>query len=102
MEFQTRPTIETTAAQLFRAMDGIGTDEKTIHRVLAGKSRQELAALRAVYADHYGGRSLDADLQGELSGTDLEEAQAALSGDPIEQAAAALRNAAKGAGTDEQ
>lgn len=108
MEFQEkakpvdRSTIGSAAGQLFRAMDGLGTDEKTIHRILAGKTGAELAALRTTYADHYFGRSLDDDLRGELSGSDLQEAQAALSGDPIEQAAAALQNAANGVGTDEQ
>lgn len=94
--------LSSAASQLFLAMDGLGTDERAIHRVLAGRTREELDALRRIYADHYPGHDLDKDLRAELSGTELEAAQAALSGDPIKQAAAALKNAAAGVGTDEQ
>ena len=93
--------MEGAASALFRAMDGMGTDENAIHTALRGKSAAEVAELRRIYADHYG-RSLDTDLEGELSGTDLAAAKAALSSDPVVAAAATLQNAASGLGTDEE
>lgn len=90
------------ASQLFRAMDGLGTDEKTIHTILAGKTKAEIEAIKRIYADHfqtrdsqgnYKPRDLEADLRNELSGKDLNEVEAALSGDQIKRAAVTLQNA---------
>ncbi len=94
--------MEAAASTLFRAMDGLGTDEDAIHAALRGRSPAEVAEIRRIYADHYPGRTLDADLSDELSGDELSAAQAALSGDPVAAAAAALQNAASGLGTDEE
>jgi hypothetical protein len=97
--------VRDSANQLFKAMDGWGTDEDAIHNALRGKSPAEVKAIKAAYQDHFG-RSLDNDIKGELGGKDLEEAQAALSGDPVKSAVAALDNAANGGmfgmGTDEK
>ena len=93
--------MEGAASSLFRAMDGLGTDEDAIHAALRGRSPAEIAEIRRIYADHYPGRTLDADLSDELSGDELGAAQAALSGDPVVAAAATLQNAASGLGTDE-
>lgn len=97
--------VRDSANQLFKAMDGWGTDEDAIHGALRGKSPAEIKAIKAAYQDHFG-RSLDGDLKSELSGKDLDEAQAALSADPVKSAVAALDNAANGGmfgmGTDEK
>lgn len=70
------------AAKLYTAMKGgmtgFGTDEAAIHDVLRNKSPDQVKALRAAYADRYPGRSLDADIKDELSGSDLKSAQRVL------------------------
>jgi len=68
--------VRETANNLFKAMDGWGTDEDTLLNALRGKSPAEINAIKAEYADHFG-RSLDDDIGGELGGKDLEEAKAA-------------------------
>lgn len=89
--------------ELHRSMRGglgLGTDEDGVHRALEGKSSDEIAAIRAEYQDHYG-RSLDEDLESELSGTDLERTRALLSSNAEAAGADALRQAMRGIGTDE-
>ncbi len=93
--------MDAAAASIFRAVDGIGTDEDAIHAALRGRSPAEAQAIRAAYQAHYG-RDLDAELEDELSDTDLAQAQAALSADPVAAAAATLVNAADGVGTNEE
>ena len=93
--------IDGAAAELFKAMDGMGTDEGAIMRALRGKSPAEIAAIKKAYADTHKGRSLDADLADEMSGTDLKEAKALMSADPVQQAVASLQSATEGWGTDE-
>ena len=88
------------AAQIFQAADGWGTNEEAIHSALRGRSPAEIAAIRAEYQNHYG-VSLDSVLNDELSGDDLEMANAALSADPVASAAASLVLASAGLGTDE-
>src|SRR5262249_34755198 len=90
------------ASQLFRAMDGWGTDENAIHRALQGKSAAEIASIRSIYRDHFPGHDLDADLSDELSGDDLAQAQAEMTADPVQSAATALVTASSGIGTDEE
>lgn len=96
--------VRETTNQLFKAMDGWGTDEDTLLNALRGKSPAEIQAIKAEYQDHFG-RSLDSDIRKELGGKDLKEAQAALTADPVQTAVAALDNAANGGllgmGTDE-
>ena len=96
--------VRAAANDLFKAMDGWGTNEDALLNALRGKSPAEIKAIKAEYADHFG-RDLDADIDGELGGKDLEEAKAALTADPVATAVAALDNAANGGmfgmGTDE-
>lgn len=96
--------VRDSANQLFKAMDGWGTDEDALLNTLRGKSPAEVAAIKAEYQDHFG-RSLDSDIKKELGGKDLKEAEACLKADPVESAVAALDNAANGGmfgmGTDE-
>ena len=89
------------ADTLARAMKGWGTDEAAIHNALRGKSASEIEAIKQAYAKNNPGSTLDADLKSELSGNDLNEAQAYLSADPVKSATAALKNASAGLGTDE-
>lgn len=92
------------AAAIFQAtkggMTGLGTDEAAIHKALANKSAEDVRALRAAYADHYSGRSLDEDILGELSGKHRERAQAALAGKPAKAAAIGIEQAWGTFGTD--
>jgi len=89
------------ADQLFKAMDGWGTDEKAIMNALKGKSPEEMKAIKEAYQKKTG-RSLDADLADEMSGTDLKEAKALMSADPVQGAVAQLQSAMEGWGTDEK
>ena len=84
--------VKEAADAIFKAVDGWGTDEDAIMKALAGKNPEEIAAIKKEYADHYNGRNLDDDLQSELSGDDLKEAQAHLSGDRATAAVEALSN----------
>lgn len=93
--------MQAAATQLFKAMDGWGTDEDAIHNALRGKSPAEIAAIRAVYTDHFPGHNLDHDLAGEMAGNDLAEAQAQMTADPVKSAVSSLRNASEGLGTNE-
>jgi Domain of unknown function (DUF4157)/Annexin len=83
--------INADADALFKAVDGWGTDEDTILKILASKTPAEIAAIKQVYTDHYA-RNLDKDLVSEMSGDDLKEAQAKLSGDKVQGAIEALNN----------
>ncbi|OKH50474.1 hypothetical protein NIES2101_19265 [Calothrix sp. HK-06] len=83
--------INADADAIFKAVDGWGTDEDTILKVLANKTPAEIAAIKQVYTDHYG-RNLDSDLASEMSGNDLKEAQVKLSGDKALGAIEALNN----------
>jgi hypothetical protein len=83
--------INADADALFKAVDGWGTDEDTILKILASKTPAEIAAIKQAYTDHYG-RNLDKDLVWEMSGDDLKEAQAKLSGDKVQGTIEALNN----------
>lgn len=96
-----RASASRAAAEIFKAIDGLGTDEEAVHRALRGRTPAEAASIREEYRSHYG-RDLDQELASELSGYDLEQAQAALSGDRVKASAVALARAASGVGTDKQ
>src|SRR5262249_23519389 len=81
------------ANDLFKAMDGWGTDEKAIFAALKGKSPAEVAAIRAAYKDRTNGRDLDADMKGELGGDNATRAEALLAGDRHTAALEALKDA---------
>lgn len=52
---------------LRKAMDGLGTDEKTLYEIITSHSSQELLQIRRRYEGMYG-RNLEKDLKKELSG----------------------------------
>ena len=88
------------ADRLAQAMDGVGTNEKEIFETLEGTSAQERKAISDAYERRHNVK-LDDRLKGELSGTDLDRAQALMRGDTAAADAAKLRGAMAGIGTDE-
>ena len=67
--------------KLRHAMEGIGTDESAVKEVLQGKSKEEIAQIRASYKRETG-RDLEKDLKSELGGRDQFDAMQALKGRP--------------------
>lgn len=94
-----RAKLAQRANDLFVAFDGWGTDEAAVSQALSGLSPAEIANLKAQYAGQTG-RTLDADLEGELGGDDLASAQAQLAGG-ASATAASLFDSMRGWGTDE-
>jgi hypothetical protein len=87
------------ANTIFKKMDGLwvsGSDRSTILDTLRGKSPDEVAAIKASYAEHFPGHNMDTDLNKNLSGKDLAEAKASMSGDPVAAAVASIKNAETG------
>lgn len=89
-----------TAAALYRAMDGIGTDQEAIVATLSGLSAEEQVQVARVYRETYG-QDLDATLRSELSGDDLRRATALRQGKPLTAAAVELHQSMSGLGSDE-
>ncbi|MEZ4317552.1 MAG: ADP-ribosyltransferase [Myxococcota bacterium] len=83
--------VRARSTQLYRAMDGWGTDEDGVMSALRGMSPQEIAAIRTEFQNHYG-RDLDAMIRDEMGGDDLAEANALLTADPVEATLAGLTN----------
>lgn len=81
-----------TAAALFKAVDGMGTDEDMIFEALRGKSAAEIAAIKANFKKSYN-IDLDERLASELSGDDMREAQALMAGDKVGATVAGLEGA---------
>lgn len=83
-----------------------GTDEEAVYAALDGLNRVQSLALRNIYRRRYG-VELESELRSEMSGGELDRAQALLSGNRAEAAAATLYSAmhetflGTGLGTDE-
>jgi ppGpp synthetase/RelA/SpoT-type nucleotidyltranferase len=88
------------AAALYRAMDGIGTDEDAIVATLSSLNAEEQAKVAQAYKQAYG-VELDTALRSELSGDDLRRVTALREGKPLTAAAVELHQAMSGLGTDE-
>ena len=84
---------------LRKAMEGFGTDEGTLIKVIGNRSGRQRQQLKAQYKATYG-RDLVEDLKKETHGK-LEDAFVALFSDPVEYDADSLRGAMKGIGTTE-
>ncbi len=84
---------------LRKAMEGFGTDEGTLIKVIANRTNRQRQQIKAQYKATYG-RDLIEDLKKETHGK-LEDSFVALFTDPIEYDADSLRGAMKGAGTNE-
>lgn len=102
------------SSQLYAAFHGnwgwlseAGTDEDAVYAALNGLNRVQSLALRNVYRRRYG-VGLESELRSEMSGGELDRAEALLAGNRAEAAAATLFSAmhetflGTGAGTDEE
>lgn len=91
------PSKDSTA--LYKSMHGgltgLGTDTDALFKALDGKSQADIDKLKARYKDQYD-RDLVKDLKGDLSGKDLQRAEALLQGKQASADAIAIR---QGVGT---
>jgi annexin A7/11 len=83
-------------AALRKAMEGWGTDEAALIKIIANRTNSQRQAIKAKYKATYG-RDLVADLKSECHGK-LEDAFVALFTEPIEYDADTLRDAMHGLG----
>jgi hypothetical protein len=96
---------EADVSALHYAIEGWGTDEKTIMSVLRNKSPEERKKILERYQAKHG-VSLTADLEGDLSSHDLDRANALMDGDTAKADAIAIDQAMHGGvfglGTEEE
>ncbi|XP_029108155.1 annexin A5-like [Scleropages formosus] len=85
---------------MHKAMKGLGTDEAAILQLVTSRSNAQRQQIKAAYKTLYG-KDLVHDLKSELSGK-FEKLILALMMPPVIYDATELRNAIKGAGTDEK
>ncbi|XP_076878481.1 annexin A5a [Brachyhypopomus gauderio] len=85
---------------LRKAMKGFGTDEGTILMLLTARSNEQRQQIKAAYKKAHG-KDLVKDLKSELGGK-FEDLIVALMTPPHSYDAHELRNAIKGAGTDDK
>ncbi|XP_015199494.2 annexin A5a [Lepisosteus oculatus] len=88
------------ATTLYKAMKGLGTDEDTILQLLTARSNAQRQQIAAAYKTLYG-KDLIEDLKSELGGK-FETVIVGLMTPPTLYDVQELRNAIKGAGTDEK
>uniref|UniRef100_A0A3B5KP60 Annexin n=1 Tax=Xiphophorus couchianus TaxID=32473 RepID=A0A3B5KP60_9TELE len=88
------------AEVLQKAMKGLGTDEDAILQLLTARSNAQRQEIKAAYKTLFGKDLVD-DLKGELGGK-FETLVVALMTPPLTYDVTCLRNAIKGAGTDEK
>ncbi|KAI4875709.1 hypothetical protein NFI96_023374 [Prochilodus magdalenae] len=88
------------AETLFKAMKGLGTDEATILKLLTSRNNAQRQEIKAAYKTLHG-KDLVNDLKSELGGK-FESLIVALLATPVMFDATSLRDAIKGAGTDEK
>ena len=92
-------SIDQDAADLRKAMKGMGTDEATIIKIVANRTQKQRVQIKESYSKQFN-RDLIKDLKSELRGK-LEDAVVNLFKDPIEYDCDQLKKSMKGAGTDE-
>ncbi|MGV8118566.1 MAG: annexin [Candidatus Xenobiia bacterium LiM19] len=111
---QVRPQVDRGASRadavaLRNAMEGLGTDEKTLSTIMSSRSNAEMQAIREEYQNLYG-VSLEENVKGDTSGNYQKALLKLMSGSrssaPASQGearadAAALRQAMQGMGTNE-
>ncbi|XP_049900395.1 annexin A5b isoform X2 [Epinephelus moara] len=88
------------AEVLYKAMKGLGTDEDSILQLLVARSNAQRQEIKTAYKTLFGKDLVD-DLKGELGGK-FETLIVALMTPPLAYDVTSLRNAIKGAGTDEK
>ena len=91
--------IDADAATLRKAMKGLGTDEKAIIQLISKTTNKERLAMIDSFKRQFN-RDLIKDLKSELSGH-FEDVVVALFQDPVTYDCISLKNAMKGAGTNE-
>ena len=87
------------AEELKKAMEGFGTDEESLIKIVTSYNTKERLKIKKAYQEKYQ-KDLIEDLKSELSGK-FEDAMIALFKDPFEYDAECLNKAMKCAGTDE-
>ncbi|KAL4236376.1 Annexin A13 [Mactra antiquata] len=90
---------ETAAAELRKAMKGLGTDEAKIIQVLSNHSNKQRQEIALSFKSQYG-KELKSELKSELGGK-FEDVVLALMETPEQYDAKQLHDAIKGLGTDE-
>ncbi|XP_035516627.1 annexin A5b isoform X2 [Morone saxatilis] len=90
----------TDAEVLYKAMKGLGTNEDAILELLTARSNAQRQDIKTAYKTLFGKDLVD-NLKGELGGK-FETLIVGLMTPPIAYDATSLRNAIKGAGTDEK
>jgi len=93
-------TANEDAETLYKAMKGLGTDEDAILQLLTARSNGQRQQIKAAYKTLHGKDLID-DLKGELGGK-FESLVVALMTPPVNYDVTLLRDAIKGAGTDER
>lgn len=93
-------TANEDAETLYKAMKGLGTDEDAILQLLTARSNGQRQQIKAAYKTLHGQDLID-DLKGELGGK-FETLVVALMTPPLNYDVTLLRDAIKGAGTDEK
>ena len=83
-----------------KAMEGSGTDEKSLINIAGKRTHKERMKIRHAYKAMFG-KDLMLDLISDLSG-DFKKLMLALFTDPVEYDADCIYRAIKGAGTDEE
>ena len=91
---------EANAAAIKEAVAGLGTDEAAVRNALRGKTKEELAEIKAEYKRMYH-VELTADLADDMEDAELDNALALADGDVDKADAAELSDAMDGPGTDE-
>ncbi|XP_073321001.1 annexin A5b [Pagrus major] len=88
------------ADALYKSMKGLGTDEDAILQLLTARSNSQRQEIKVTYKTLFGKDLVD-DLKGELGGK-FETLIVGLMTPPLAYDVTLLRNAIKGAGTDEK
>jgi len=89
------------ARNLRDAMKGMGTDEKTLIKIICNRSRQQLQAVQASFKAKYG-KDLSKELKKETSGNFLKVLLYRLKASQFDLKKKGLLKAVKGAGTNER
>lgn len=91
---------EHDAEALYKAMKGLGTDDKILISILTERSTEHLQEVKKAYEKKYG-KTLETDIKGDTSGY-YEDLLVALLQDHQFYLAGLVMEAIKGLGTDEQ
>ncbi len=96
------PDYAALAVQIRKAIVGLGTDEEAVYRALRqlGRDANKIARLEALYLNQFGD-SLEDDIRGDFSGSELDQALVLISSTELQLTARRIRTAVEGWGTDE-